>query len=132
MAKQTKVIKEDAYFVNLSTGGRPKKVLNEAGIKLIEDLAQIMCTEEEIAGCLRVSVDTLHNEDNSLLFRTALEKGRANGKESLRREQWKCAKKGNPRMLIWLGKQYLGQTEKIIEAKADYETFEDLKKLLMD
>ncbi len=31
---------------------------------------------------------------------------------SLRRLQWKAAKENNVTMLIWLGKQYLGQTDK--------------------
>lgn len=32
-------------------------------------------------------------------------------KTSLRRAQFELAMKGNPTMLIWLGKQYLGQNE---------------------
>ena len=37
---------------------------------------------------------------------------RGSGKTSLRRAQWLSAQKGNPTMLIWLGKQYLGQRDK--------------------
>ena len=33
-------------------------------------------------------------------------------KTSLRRAQFELAMKGNPTMLIWLGKQYLGQNER--------------------
>ena len=33
-------------------------------------------------------------------------------KTSLRRAQFELAMKGNPTMLIWLGKQYLGQKER--------------------
>ena len=34
------------------------------------------------------------------------------GKISLRRYQFRQAEKGNASLLIWLGKQYLGQTDK--------------------
>jgi hypothetical protein len=34
------------------------------------------------------------------------------GRMSLRRKQWKAAEDGNTTMLVWLGKQYLGQSDK--------------------
>ena len=33
------------------------------------------------------------------------------GKIELRKKQWEIAMDGNVKMLIWLGKQYLGQSE---------------------
>ena len=108
-----KTIELDVFFEKKATKGRPKKVLTEDALKLIQNLAHIMCTEEEIASILGASVDTLLNEDNKDLFRTAIEKGRHEGKQSLRRQQYQLAMKGNCSMLIWLGKQYLGQSEKI-------------------
>lgn len=39
----------------------------------------------------------------------------------LREWQWKAAEKGNVTMQIWLGKQYLGQTEKV-EKKTEVST----------
>jgi hypothetical protein len=42
-----------------------------------------------------------------------LTKGRENLKQSLRRWQIQSAQKGNIAMLIWLGKQYLDQSDKI-------------------
>jgi hypothetical protein len=101
------------FFEKKSTKGRPRKILSEEGIKLVSRMASYMCTEEEIAGCLEMSLDTLHNDDNKELFRSAIEKGKANGKESLRRKQYQVGMKGNSSMLIWLGKQWLGQTDKI-------------------
>jgi hypothetical protein len=38
--------------------------------------------------------------------------GREEGKASLRRMQWRAAERSTA-MLIWLGKQYLGQTGKL-------------------
>ena len=115
----------EPFFEKKATKGRPKKVLNEDGILVIENLASIMCTEEEIASILGASVDTLLNNDNKELFRTAIEKGKQGGKASLRREQWKLAQKGNASMLIWLGKQWLGQTDKVEQTTS----FEDLTPL---
>jgi len=34
------------------------------------------------------------------------------GKASLRRTQWKAATGGNSTMMVWLGKNVLGQTDK--------------------
>lgn len=48
-----------------------------------------------------------------LLFRHIMSKKRAGGKASLRRMQWKSAEDGNTTMLIWLGKNILGQTDKV-------------------
>ena len=96
-----------------SGGGSPKKVLTEEGCKLVENLSRILCTEEEIAQILETSLDTLLNKNNKELFRGSIERGRAQGKQSLRRMQYQVAMKGNVKMLIWLGKQVLGQTEKI-------------------
>ena len=107
------------YDLIPSNGGRPRKVLNEQGIQTVEQLARIACTESEIQAILGISNDTAHNEDNDELFRTAFENGREQGKASLRRKQYEVAMKGNPTMLVWLGKQYLGQSEKI---QADLST----------
>ena len=96
-----------------SGGGCPKKVLTAEGCQLVENLARIGCTEEEIATILEASVDTLMNKNNKELFREAIKKGQAECKQGLRRLQFKAAEKGNVTMLIWLGKQLLGQSEKI-------------------
>lgn len=86
--------------------GRPKIELD---YEAIEKLAAIQCTQGEIASFLDVSVRTLQRDEE---FCRIYKKGQDNGKMSLRRKQWKLADK-NPTMAIWLGKQYLGQTDKI-------------------
>tara|TARA_A100001201_G_scaffold41729_1_gene42726 strand:- start:167 stop:499 length:333 start_codon:yes stop_codon:yes gene_type:complete len=85
--------------------GRPKKELD---IDIIQKLASIMCTNVEIAQVVGCHADTL--ADN---FSEYLKKGREEGKISLRRLQWTKAQNGNTTMLIWLGKQWLGQKDKI-------------------
>lgn len=101
----------ELYFEKVKTKGRPKTVLNEKGKKTIEDLSTILCTDEEIASILGVSVETLQSKDNLDTFLECKKKGNSQGKASLRREQYKLAMKGNCNMLIWLGKQYLGQKD---------------------
>jgi hypothetical protein len=88
-------------------GGRPKKELD---YELIEELAKIQCTQDEIASCVGVNVKTLRADEK---FLDLYKKGQETGKKSLRRYQFDCAKKGNSAMLIWLGKQYLGQKDNI-------------------
>lgn len=85
---------------------RPKIQLD---YDLIKRLSLIQCTQKEIASVLGVSVDTLQRDEE---FCGIYKKGQEEGKMSLRRLQWKAAQSGNVTMLIWLGKQYLGQTDK--------------------
>ena len=87
-------------------GGRPKKVIDYA---LVEKLANIQCTEVEIAEIIDISTRTLQKDKE---FLRIYKKGLESGKSSLRRLQWKAAEKGNPTMLVWLGKQYLNQKDK--------------------
>jgi hypothetical protein len=83
--------------------GRPRLQLDEG---LIERLAIIHCNNTEIAATVGCSVDTLDRNYAELIA-----KGREKGKSSLRRMQFELAQKGNATMLIWLGKQILGQRE---------------------
>ena len=76
---------------------------------MVEKLAGIQCTQQEIASFLGCSVDTLQRDET---FCGIYKKGMENGKMSLRRMQYKLAEK-NPTMAIWLGKQYLGQKDTI-------------------
>lgn len=111
MSKDIKA--EDVFIEKVATKGRPRKVLTEEGAKVVEKLASIFCPEEDIAEILGVSIDTMHNEDNNELFRGAILRGKTNGKRSLRQTQFDIALRGNVKMLIWLGKQYLGQSDKV-------------------
>ena len=89
--------------------GRPKK---EIDLEELKKLASIQCTVEEICSIMEVSKDTFYTrlkEDEA--FSDAYKKARDTGKCSLRRHQYVLAQKGNASMLIWLGKQYLGQVD---------------------
>jgi hypothetical protein len=84
---------------------RPRKKIDT---EQLEKLAMIGCTTEEIAGFFEVSRDTIERR-----YAAIIAKGRQNGKIRLRRLQLQIAEKGNAVMAIWLGKQMLGQTDKI-------------------
>lgn len=83
--------------------GRPKIVIDP---NIVQGLAEIFCTMEEIASVVGCSVDTLERR-----FADVIKRGRDTAKGSLRRVQWQTAQKGNATMQIWLGKQYLDQKD---------------------
>lgn len=86
-------------------GGRPKKVID---YETARKLALIQCTLEEIANFFECSVRTLERDKE---FCQVYKKHIGEGRMSLRRKQWKAADEGNTTMLVWLGKQYLGQRD---------------------
>lgn len=93
-------------------GGRPKI---EVDWSKVDAMCQIQCTGEEIASVLDISYDTLERrckDDKECSFADYIGEKKQGGRASLRRKQWKLAESGNPTMLIWLGKQYLGQSDK--------------------
>ena len=80
--------------------------------ELAHKLARMACTNEEIAACMNISAKYYYDvikRDPELS--DMIQKGRAEGRASLRRAQWAKALEGNPTMLIWLGKQLLGQSD---------------------
>lgn len=92
--------------------GRPKK---EFDWEEFEKLCQMQCTLGEIAGWFGVSDDIVEKrckEKYDLPFTEVFKQKRAGGRISLRRKQYQAALGGNTALLIWLGKQYLGQVDK--------------------
>ena len=90
---------------------------------IIEGLAKCGLTNKEIAEALGFDENTLKRN-----FEIFLIKGRANLKERLKRKQIQVAMQGNVTTLIWLGKQYLGQAEKI-EESGDYKILVERKNI---
>lgn len=87
--------------------GRPKAKA-ELTAAQVERLAKIGCADDEIAALAGIAESTLQEN-----FRAHLTKGRAQLRERLRRRQLRRAlDDGSDTMLIWLGKQYLGQRDK--------------------
>ena len=84
---------------------RPLLEIDES---LVEKLASIHCTMEEIGSVVGCSVDTLERR-----FADIIKRGKDKGKSSLRRVMWQKAQDGNATMMIWLSKQHLGMSDKI-------------------
>ena len=94
-------------------GGRPKAVIDK---KTFEGLCFIQATKEEVCAVFNVDEKTLTRwckDTYKRGFSDILKEKSAGGKSSLRRAQWQSAQKGNVVMQIWLGKNWLGQTDKI-------------------
>ena len=114
------MIEQQEQIKEKNKGGRPKKP--ELNWQQFEELCKIQCKEEEICcvlgaaeGMNGLSVDTLNTkikEHYGCGFSEAYKRFSGYGKAGLRRLQFRLAER-SPAMAIWLGKQYLGQSEKI-------------------
>lgn len=82
---------------------RPRKKVDKA---MLQQLAALGLSNAEMAAVLDCSADTIERR-----YRKEMEIGRNMRNASLRRKQFEVAIKGNPTMLIWLGKQFLEQRE---------------------
>ena len=97
---------------------RPKKY--DIDTEQVEYLASIGCTNIEIADMYGCSSDLLEKSYSEFIT-----KGKANLKKRLRKAQLDAALSGNSTMLIWLGKQMLGQVDKT-EIDANVRPIEDI------
>jgi len=96
-----------------STPPIPEKIIVDW--TTVDKLLAIFCIGEEVAGFLNISYDTLERrckEDKKSSFADYSKLKRGTGKASLRKKQWLLADH-NPAMAIFLGKNYLGQADKI-------------------
>ena len=93
--------------------GRPRKNIDW---NIVDGMLTIQCTQEEICMALGICVDTIANackREHGITFQEYSAQKRTAGAVSLRRKQYDLAvKKGDRTMLIWLGKNILGQTDK--------------------
>ena len=82
--------------------------------ELFDNLCQIQCTSGEIAAVFGTTRDRLgdacHRVHGKGLGEYRKERSEG-GKGLLRRRQWQAAMEGNVTMLIWLGKNMLGQSD---------------------
>lgn len=91
--------------------GRPRI---EFDLEVVEGLGRIGATAPEMAYILPASQSTIEHRlaDPETDFHKAYRKGQSLLKASLRRKQINVAMSGNVTMLIWLGKQHLGQHDR--------------------
>ncbi len=119
--------------------GPPLTVINW---KKVDSLCKKQNTGEEIASKIDVDYDTLQTackREKGMKFSEYFLLKRKAGNVSLRKRQWMLAMEGNPTMLIWLGKQYLGQADKIeekstqvhLQTEFDFSTLDDEQRGMM-
>jgi hypothetical protein len=104
-------------------GGRPRIEIDWAEF---DRLCEVQCTLAEIATHFGVSEDTIERavkREHGVSFADYFAQKRQAGFVSLRRKQYELAMAGNATMLIFLGKQYLGQADKREVAAPEPITF---------
>jgi hypothetical protein len=94
-------------------GGRPRV---EFSLETLASMVRIQMTRSECAGVLKVSEKTIDRrlqEETGAGFDAFYKSHSDEGKMSLRRAQFKAAVEDHqPTMLVWMGKQMLGQSDK--------------------
>lgn len=100
--------KTDTLEVEGVVVGRDKKIVPPTEVY---KLAQLGCKDVEVAEWFGINAETLRYN-----FKAELTKGRESLKQSLRKAQIQCALGGNATMLIWLGKNLLGQSDNPIDS----------------
>jgi len=96
--------------------------------KQVDALLGIRCTLREVASVAGVSEDTIERAikaAHGMTFREYAERRHGPALANLRRRQYELAVNGDRTMLIWLGKQWLGQADKLRTETRD-RTLEDL------
>jgi hypothetical protein len=94
--------------------GRPRIAIDQ---KKLEDYLKLYPSEEDCAHLMDCSVDALAKyikKTYSVTFNELREKMMGSTRAAIKRAQLRKAIEGeNPTMLIWVGKQYLSQSDQI-------------------
>lgn len=114
--------------------GRPKAIIDA---RQFEELCRMQCTQREICSVLGVTDKTLMKwciETYGVPYSEAYNKYADCGKTNLRHIQFRMAEAGSERMAIWLGKQYLGQSDKqdVTVAEIDDKSRNEIEDFLND
>lgn len=103
----------NAYNLMHEKHYKTKRDRKDIDLDVVKSLAQIGATLDEISIIIGCSIDWLIKEKNdNPAMANAIESGQGELKTSLRRTQVQMALSGNVPLLIWLGKQCLGQSDK--------------------
>jgi hypothetical protein len=115
--------REASNHEGVKKGRRRGPKFNPIDLSELEKLCAIHATIMEIASWFnvghatverRIADETLHDHDGEkLTFKAIMDRGYARGRISLRRKQMQLAEQGNATMLVWLGKQLLGQRDSV-------------------
>lgn len=104
------------YMIGTGTKGKPRACISP---EEVYELAKLHCTLDEMAKWFKIPLQTLQ-----INFADEIAQGREYGKQRLRRKQFEVAMEGNPTMLIWLGKNMLGQSDQPVNNDDTIEEME--------
>lgn len=109
--------------------GRPRINIDR---EQFQKLCAIQCTLEEISSWFKCSEDTIERwckRELKMNFADAFKTYSTDGKISLRRTQFKLAEK-NVAMAIFLGKNYLGQSDNPVDNTSVENILKSVKEVL--
>lgn len=113
-AKPRGLIRQSGRFRSKLATKEKRLRANTIDLKKIQSLAQVGCTIAEIAGVLGIDYAWFAEQKaKDYDIESALHAGYNGFKMSLRSTQARLALSGDRGMLIWLGKQFLGQADKV-------------------
>ena len=113
-AKPRGLIRQSGRFRSKRASEAKRLQANAIDLKKIQSLAQVGCTIAEIAGVLGIDYQWFNEQKaRDYDIESALHAGYNGFKMSLRSTQARLALSGDRGMLIWLGKQFLGQSDKV-------------------
>ena len=97
---------------------RPPKDLD---LDMLERLAAVSLSQDEIGAIMGMTSRTIRRKlSSSKMARAAYDRGYERCTASLKRKLVEMAMDGQPTMLVWLGKQHLGQRdESRVQAQVD-------------
>lgn len=108
-------------------------------VELDWDLLRKICSfpvaQKDIAWIMDVSIDTLANRIRKKFkctFSEYLDKNKALYRLKLHQKQYEVAMKGHATMLIWLGKQHLGQSDVSVQYEGDISQANNIAPLIID
>ena len=107
--------------------GRPRI---EIDWEQVDRMCGLHCTGEEQASVLGIDYDTLNRackREHKKSFAEYFKQKSASGKMSLRRKQYTSAMSGNTTLLIWLGKNWLGQKDQAEVTTTQTETIQKVQ-----
>lgn len=116
--KETKKIKKRITY---TTKFKKKKDWGDEEYEFFEELCSKFCEQKEISNIMRTSITKINlyckkhyideDDGHKMTFGEVQEMFRSRGALKIRNKQWELIEKGNLQMIMWYGKNYLGQKD---------------------
>ena len=107
--------------------GRPRMVLTEEQWRYFDLFCKVGASKEDLAEAMQCDAKTcaaICRRDKGIELSEYMQKKRGQGRCQLRAKQFEVAMNGDKTLLIWLGKQWLGQADKPDDLSSQDAVFE--------